>query len=76
VQTVETGFIVIEREQPYLSVSGVTLSAKGLEVLTAQPKSIQAAKRIGNEIIGALKVGNLEAAKELVRQAVKLAVGL
>jgi len=72
----EADFISIGREHAYTDVSDVTLTIKGLEVLKARPESIQPAKRIGNEVIGALKVGNVEAAKELVRQAIKLSVGL
>lgn len=68
----ETGFIKIESEHPYLSLTGIVLTAKGLEVLKATPSSIQQNSHIGNELIGLLKTGSIEAAKQLVGQAIKL----
>lgn len=70
----ETGFVTLERLQPYHTATGVTLTVKGLEVLKSEPSSLKPQKRIGNELIAALKVGNLEVAKELIRQAVRLSI--
>ncbi len=72
----ENGFVSIGRESPYTYFSDVTLTIKGLNVLQAEPDSIKPAKRIGNEIIGALNTGRLEAAKALVRQAIRLSLGV
>jgi len=68
----ETGFIKIEGEHAYLSFSGIALTAKGLEVLKATPESVQPRSRIGDVLIGLLKQGGTEAAKQLVGQAIKL----
>ena len=68
----ETGFIKIEGEHAYLSFSGIVLTAKGLEVLKATPESIKPSKHIGNALIGLLKEGGTEAAKQLVGQAIQL----
>jgi len=68
----ETGFIRIESKHAYLSLSGIVLSAKGLEVLKATPSSVQQGKQIGTELIGMLKAGATESAKQLIQQAIQL----
>lgn len=68
----ETGFIKIEGEHHSLSLSGIVLTAKGLEVLKATPESLQPSKRIGDALIGLLKQGATESASQLIGQAIKL----
>lgn len=68
----ETGFIRIEGEHAYLSLTGIVLTAKGLEVLKATPSSVQPSSRIGDVLIGMLKTGATESASQLIGQAIKL----
>ena len=57
---------------PYTHVSDAVLTAKGLEVLNAIPKSLVAGPSLGEQLAEAAKEGGKETVKGLVNEALGL----
>lgn len=62
--------------RPYTHVSDVVLTAKGLEVLNAIPKSLVTGPSLGEQLAEAAKEGGKETLKGLVTEALGLGARL
>lgn len=65
----QTGYIYIEQSNYYHSISGVTLTAKGLEILKAVPSTIDSSQSIGEQLHEAVESGGKQAASNIVSTA-------